>query len=315
MKFEIRNSKFGMLGMLTLLFLGCDEPPILAPGEFTIQAKLSQETLHVGDPVTLTLSARHPAGSTVRFPTPEKRKEVVVRSRAVDTKKRTEEIFETEEIFQITSLRVGDWPLATNPVVCAFADGTEKTKIFPPLILHVQSTLTETNVTKLSDIQSIVKPPLHTGRVIWILLLIAVLALIGGLLTLLLRKQKLRETAGGQPPMPPHIIAHKSLVALRNERWIPEPFFVKLSLILRTYLEARFNLNAPESTTEELSEKLPLEHRQALNPFFTQADLVKFARAGAEQEVMQTAFQTVEAFVTETTQNSDLSDPPDSSSS
>ncbi len=98
---------------------------------------------------------------------------------------------------------------------------------------------------------------------------------------------------------------------------MPEPFFTELTLILRTYLENRFDLNAPESTTEELTrtmahdERLHLKEQQTLRHFLTQADLVKFARADAEKDVMRTAFSTVEDFVKQTKiTESDPSDSP-----
>ena len=46
--------------------------------------------------------------------------------------------------------------------------------------------------------------------------------------------------------------------------------------------------------------RLELKEQQTLRNFLTQADLVKFARAGAEQDVMQNAFATVEDFVEQT---------------
>lgn len=175
----------------------------------------------------------------------------------------------------------------------------------PELILHVQSSLNPTNATKLSDIKDIVKPPLQISRKLWVPLLIALLALIAGIATLFfLRKQRTAEQA--VPPQPPHIIARQALTALRGKPWSPEPFFTELSLILRTYLENRFNLHAPESTTEELTRsmatdtRLELKEQQTLRNFLMQADLVKFARAGAEQDVMQNAFSTVEDFVEQT---------------
>lgn len=175
----------------------------------------------------------------------------------------------------------------------------------PELVLHVQSSLNTNNATKLSDIKDIIKPPLQVSRKLWAPLLIALLALVAGIATLIFLN-KPRTILQMPPPQPPHIIARTALTALRGKPWSPEPFFTELSLILRTYLENRFNLNAPESTTEELTRsmatdiRLELKEQQALRNFMTQADLVKFARAGAAKEVMQTAFTTVEDFVEQT---------------
>jgi len=306
LKFEIRNSKKVTLVAGLLLLSGCGKPTEpLSPSGFDAQAVLSADTLYVGDSVTLTLSARYPTNSVLRFPTLGNGKNVVVRDRSSDRKERGG-LLESKEVLQLTSFRVGDWPVFTNPVVCIGADGSEKTATLPQLILHVQSTLNETNATKLSDIKGLVNPPLRIGRIAWVMLLIAGLALISGLITLFLRRRKQGEIAFVKPLVLPHIIAKKALEALRNERWIPEPFFTGLSLILRTYLENRFDLNAAELTTEELTrtlahdQRLATQEQQILRSFLTQADLVKFARADAAQEVMRSAFDTVETFVEQT---------------
>jgi len=298
-----------LLGVV--LLAGCDQPMKLPPDGFAAKAMLSRDTLQVGDPVTLTLTAHHPTGSTVHFPTIGKGKEIVVHGRSIDTQERTKETFETEEIYKLTSFRIGNWALTTNPIVCTFADGREKEQALSTLILHVQSTLNESNANKLSDIKGPAKPPFRILRRVWVPALIVLLALIAGLITLLFMK-KPKATIGSEPAEPAHVRAKRALDSLRKSEWIPEPFFVRLSLILRTYLEDRFDLNAPESTTEELAGKLKhdpqldTDNRNSLQRFFTQADLVKFARAGAEQEVMQTAFDTVTQFIDQTQQEESL---------
>jgi hypothetical protein len=303
MKLETRNLKSGVLALVLALLTGCEQPTLPKDG-FAAKAELDAETLHVGDVVTLTFSALHAPGSTVQFPTIGNRKEVVVRGRSIDTSVPAEGVLKTEQIVQLTSLRTGNWLITTNAAICTFSDGTRKAQALPELVLNVQSTLTDGNATSLSDI----KGPIHPlSRKIWMPVLIALLALLAGLITLLFMKRK-KSISEPEPIIPPHIRAREALAALRTKEWIPEPFFVDLSLILRTYLEDRFDLNAPESTTEELAGKLKtaarldLKNRLTLNRFFEQSDLVKFARAGAEQDVMQTAFQTVEQFVNQTTE-------------
>jgi len=297
------------LGLIYLLIVGCGKVAPLPPGGFEVQAVLNTDVLHVGDPVTLTQTARHPTGSRIVFPTVGNGKKVVAQNRSRDTRSLSDTILQTEETLQLTSFRVGDWAIATNPVACIFSDGTEKTERLSELTLRVQSTLTQTNQTTLSDIQDIVTPPLQIPRWLWISTLVILLAA-----ALAFAIRYFRESPNSpftpEPIIPPHLIAQAALAALRNELWAPEPFFVKLSSILRTYLENRFDLNAPESTTEELAEKLSPEHKEDLRDFFTQADLVKFARADAEQAAMQAAFQTITQFVEQTAEHPVTNEEP-----
>jgi hypothetical protein len=85
-----------------------------------------------------------------------------------------------------------------------------------------------------------------------------------------------------------------------------DAFYVKLSAIVRNYLENRFGLRAPELTTEEFLETLSnspdldVRYRQLLREFLRQADLVKFAGAvPAENEIRQ-SLEAAHKFIEET---------------
>ena len=62
-----------------------------------------------------------------------------------------------------------------------------------------------------------------------------------------------------------------------------DAFFVRLSGVIRRYLEDRFGLRSPELTTEEFLDELAespdllRSHQQLLRDFLSRADLVKFA--------------------------------------
>jgi hypothetical protein len=289
-----------------LWLAGCGETPALPPGGFSAHAQLDPATILPGEPVTLTLTARHPKGSVVVFPSVGSGKRTVVKHRDTDQRQLTEEILETKEVLELTSFRIGTWSVATNPVVCTFADGAEKRQALGDLTLTVNGSLTEEDRGRISDIRNGIKPGFSLPPLLTMILSVALLALLAGVLTLVLLRRKAGAGSVAPPPEPPQVIARRALDELKNSEWIPEPFFTRLSLILRTYLEGRFALNAPELTTEELTRRTAADDRldeaskQSLENFMTQADLVKFARAGAEHGVMQTAFQTVEKFVNQT---------------
>ena len=126
-----------------------------------------------------------------------------------------------------------------------------------------------------------------------------------------------RRTRVVPPPSPPAPAHERALAALRAlaARALPargevEPYFVELSEILRTYLEERFGLRAPEQTTEEFlatvshtdtgRRAIESAHRELLRDFLTRADLVKFARARPDAGECGAAGESAERFVRET---------------
>jgi hypothetical protein len=85
-----------------------------------------------------------------------------------------------------------------------------------------------------------------------------------------------------------------------------DAFYVRLSLIVRTYLEDRFGLRSPELTTPEFltemgrSPDLARSHQQLLRDFLTQADLVKFAGLRPGQDAVAESVAAAERFLEET---------------
>ncbi|MCA9140757.1 MAG: hypothetical protein KDB00_28485 [Planctomycetales bacterium] len=89
-------------------------------------------------------------------------------------------------------------------------------------------------------------------------------------------------------------------------------FYVALSYIIRQYIEDRFEMRAPELTTEEFltsigkSPDFSGEHQGLLRSFLKQADLVKFAGAQPSASEISQAIGKVEQFLEETRENSPL---------
>jgi hypothetical protein len=86
------------------------------------------------------------------------------------------------------------------------------------------------------------------------------------------------------PVVPPHVRAKRKLQAALAYLQEPRLFCFHISEALRVYLEERFDLRAPERTTEEFlcelqgSHHLLPDQKQALGEFLQSCDLVKFAR-------------------------------------
>ncbi|MGE3536276.1 MAG: BatD family protein [Candidatus Tectimicrobiota bacterium] len=109
---------------------------------------------------------------------------------------------------------------------------------------------------------------------------------------------------------PAHLLALAALERLQRQDLIGqgqlEAFYVRLSSIVRRYVELRFGLRAPEQTSEEfLSAVLTTggllrTHRDLLQTFLQHCDLVKFARHQPTPSDMEDALQSATTFVQQT---------------
>lgn len=101
----------------------------------------------------------------------------------------------------------------------------------------------------------------------------------------------------------------------RTEAAQIDAFFVELSAIVRWYVENRFELRAPESTTEEFlvamsqSPDLTAEHQPLLKDFLHRADLVKFANFIPTESDIATSIEAARRFLEETRHDAPMLDP------
>ncbi|OQB10579.1 MAG: hypothetical protein BWY16_00790 [Candidatus Omnitrophica bacterium ADurb.Bin205] len=143
------------------------------------------------------------------------------------------------------------------------------------------------NAPNRADLRDIRGPKIFASKIwLYTLTVLAVLLIIGGVFSFILLKKKKEEAKA--PPLLAHIIAYEALVVLEKKDYIrkgqTKAYYIELSDIVRRYLENRFNIRAPEMTTEEflikvkVDSSLSLEHKGLLRDFLTNCDLVKFAK-------------------------------------
>jgi hypothetical protein len=274
----------------------------------TVQVNVSTNELHIGELVKVTLDVGHPDPGELRIPDLHQAPAVVVRNQEVTKRATAADRAATRVLYTLTSLQVGTHELFTNSLVFAREDGSELTASLPVVALTVASVLQGENET-LRDIKGLANWPAAVPRWIPVLALIGLLALLLGWLArrfLLTPRLILKEA----PALPAHDLALRALSALKGKNYIEsgqvEPFYLELSAIVRRYLESRFELRAPEQTTEEFireastSRRLSRDHQNLTAEFLEQSDLVKFARFRPAPADMEGAFQAAERLVRET---------------
>lgn len=162
---------------------------------------------------------------------------------------------------------------------------------------------TISNAVDIRDIKPPVEIPSGLG---WLWCVLG--GLIAGALIYVLwrywRKRQLEIHA--PPPEPAHVRAQRKLQQALALIGQPEPFVVAVSGVVRVYLEERFNLRAPERTTEEflreLAESPVLSQRQkeSLGDFLQRADLVKFARYEPGEPELRDMYTAAQRLIEET---------------
>jgi hypothetical protein len=301
----------GLALLVSLLFttgFTSEEEQEWIPGEPNLFVEVDRSELMVGDPVELSIRTITPANTVIELPEPGREKEIVVLNRSRESTPLADGHVQTDTHYTLTSFRLGKHLLTTQPVIYRQAD-TAETNDFPEIIIQVISSLGENASSEIADIKPVHKLPGRVPPWLWIAPGTALIAFLVGMITSRLWKKR-EEILPTAPPVPPHVIAFNALDALKSkgllERNECKPFYTGLSLILRTYLEGRFRLNAPEETTEEIVEEMSRSselnglQRNILQDFMRQADIVKFARGHPDRGTMEAAFDTTKQFVEET---------------
>lgn len=150
-----------------------------------------------------------------------------------------------------------------------------------------------------------IRDPVPIGPGYWWLWLLAAAALVAALVWALKRRKK-KPKINPALLIPPHRRAKDRLRGATELISNPYLFCSLVSDVLRAYLEERFNLHAPDRTTEEFLEEmrrspaLTEEQKGLLRNFLNLCDLVKFARMEPAEPELRTLLDAAIKLIDET---------------
>lgn len=213
--------------------------------------------------------------------------------------------------FRLSPLKRGELSLRLAPFRFRSNPDTDQWEeiAWQPIPVQVNTEVYRADVSELRGIPPIeeLPPPPSWGiSVAWSGPVLAVLLL-------LLSGWAILRRRGGPEPIP-----SASQWALHELEAIPipaescdglEPFYTRLSDVLRSYFELRYQVPAPEQTTAEFLETLrrspwlQSEQQTVLRELLQQCDLVKFARAQPSREECSKLAALARAFVQQTASN------------
>jgi hypothetical protein len=171
--------------------------------------------------------------------------------------------------------------------------------------VEVASVLTEGEEPQIKDIAAPLEMPAPWWP--WAAGAAALAALLAGFYWWRKRKRLERDAV---PPPAPHEVAYQELEKLLAagllEKGDAKLFYLRLSNVLRHYIEDRFGLRAPEQTTEEFLAELRRNqpfgsaHKERLQEFLEHCDLVKFAEMQPTRGEAETSVALCRRFIDET---------------
>jgi hypothetical protein len=275
----------------------------------SVQARLSNGEILIGDEVTLLLTISHDA--TVRLKNiglgvlQDIEKLEVKRINPADTASRSPYNIQQEII--LTSFDSGFYQLPAIPLTFTSSNGDQTISTNPLQLLVKPFPVQLTDSTDIQPIKDILKESVSMEDFFPYLLAVLLLLLIGFAIWWFFKRRnrsKLDVTPAA-PALKAHELALQKLAVLQNKDWLSQGSFKEyqseLSYILREYFENRYGINALEATTFDLLKRLQtidIENWYTqLKDILQQSDLVKFAKAEYPLDFHQEAFNQVKSFV------------------
>ncbi len=293
----VSSVKAAILGLVLLLLLS---GPALAQGpdaevDFYLAPEETEQSLTVGDHITLRLEVKHPAGSQVVLPQLQREWQPfeVVEQTPPETIENGDGTATTGKEIIVTLFEPGQYLTPRLVVTHRPQDGSVEELAAPVISLNVTSVLTEDmELRDLKPQAMMAVPPLWPWVVGGLLLTILVTGSLAGA-GLWVYHRWFRKSAPVDFPAPiidtrpPELIAHAELdrieaLALPAQNRIKEHYSL-VSDCLRQYIEGRYQIPALEQTSQELRtafrrSNVAMPDVAGFMGILSESDLVKFAR-------------------------------------
>ena len=321
--FTIHNLSFwNSLFFTTCLVMFLGNPLI---GQNIITASVDSTRIFVGDQLNFKLNANLPLGSTFRenadaiFDTLSNIE--VLNNGKWDTLSQQNQL-QLQRTFTITSLDSGYYWIPKITFTYNDNKGSKKafTERIPIIVDNVPIGMT------IKPNKGIIKEGLTFADFLpFILGILGLLALLYLARFIYKKRNKVEEVVEAPPVIiPAHEIALDKLDALKNKKlWQQgeiKAYQSELTYIVREYLENRYDIQALESTSDEIIDELkkadvPNDHQDNLIDMFTMADMVKFAKAKPPVDANDKLMQSAEQFIIKTKRKALVNEVPETDTS
>lgn len=213
-----------------------------------------------------------------------------------------------EAIYPLRAFTIGTHALPPITIKYSGADGDTGSIQTPAYLFEVRS-VKSLGTTDLKGIKGPWSAP--PNWFLYILVVFLLIVIVGVIVLLYLRKRAkpidLQSAVVSQRQ--PHEIAYEQLGRIEGMDWITQGkmkvYHTEISHVIRQYIAARYYIPALELTTEELLDRLQSEDmpRERVQRFFTNCDLVKFARYSPTKPEAHERMEEARRIVDETKQS------------
>lgn len=281
---------------------------IFAQSGIEVNAYTDSSDYLVGDRINYTIEVTRDEGVTVFQPViKDSLKNVeLIEVKPVISDERKGRLVE-EYKFVLMGFDSTEVELTDFPVVFSTGENSRQDTVFTPPVYLVVRTM---DVNPQGEIQD-VKAPLTIQINFIVVLLIVLLIIILAIVFVFLFKSYKRRKAGPPPiipkvVLPPHVEAIKLLTMLEEKKlWQQgniKEFHTEITWVIRHYIERRFGVPAMEVPSSDLLKILRNRAEvkkmfDRLDHFFSNADMVKFAKfepmPSVNEEMMKQAYEFV----------------------
>lgn len=310
--------KFRLLPLLALVaaLAGCQKDRPALPGAaepIKVSVSVDHPTVRIGDLVRYTITADAVTNLDVVMPQFGENLGSLQNMLIHDWETLPEEPLPggrvlRRQVYELETYLTGLYEIP--PARVRFISGGATNDLYTSAVcVEIASMTKEGDMEDIRDVKDVVELGLDSGRTRTLVLVLAALAAVAAVCLLCFRK---RREKNAPPPPPAHEVAFAALLALEKdgllERGLFKEYLFRLTMILRTYIENRFEIRAPEQTTEEFLQVLrqspafTYQQREMLRSFLTECDMIKFANQEASQEICEGARGNVASFVEESKQ-------------
>jgi hypothetical protein len=278
--------------ILVILFFG----EIAHTQNVQVSAKFdSTNNILIGDQVKIKLQAICPKGTILMWPTI---KDTIIKQIEVASRTKIDSVFSSDkksltlsQIFTITSFDSGTYKIPAFEFNYRFLKDTNNyTALTNELYLNVNTIAVDTT-KEIRDIKTPLKAPISFRELLPYIGGVVILSVIILLIIYYIQKKRKAEPLirfKQVRVVPAHEIALLALQKLKDDKlWQNNKvklYYVELTDILRKYIENRFEIDALEMTTDEITASFKTidiaeELKRKLRNILILADLVKFAKA------------------------------------